>query len=670
MNVFLNELVLVFRRSTETISLKQINYFYGQMGAGKSSIARLIDYCLGGRLDYTPALQIEFISATLNLVVSGKNLILQRNRDSDQIHAQWHEKSELLDIIIPARSPREKPNNIIIPNTEVEVLSDLIFYLIDHRPPRVRRSKNKEDSELERLSLRDLLWYCYLDQDTFDSSFYNLDRDADTFKRLKSRDVLRFVIGFHQESVTELEVELETLRSRRTLLIESHRVLNDALKDTGIGSESEIDAKILTLRERKKAIEQQIEDQKKKLQETLAHSADKLREKGRSLGHEVQSLEEAIIALQETIENESQHLNELQLLTVKIRRDVSARAVLAGVEFEACPRCAQSLPKRHEDICPVCGQTEPVIEVTKPQDSVTQDVQDRQAELKDILARRKNQLTSLSRRKDEFQKLKWQVDAELNAAVKAYDSAYLSSNLQLERDNATINAEIENFINLRRLPKLSVKQIEEAESLAPREEELKRQLREAREAAEKDKTNLKRLERLFLECLIRAKLDGFSVTDTVQITSPWFLPVVISSGEEEMLSSSFANLGSGGKKTLFKACFSLAIHRLAVEIGAILPTLLIIDSPMKNISERENLEQFEGFHQLLYELASDELSQTQFILIDKEFLPPSDALNLDFQARHMKPNDPIDKPLISYFNVSQEPIMETVEPQETNINTA
>ena len=45
-------------------------------------------------------------------------------------------------------------------------------------------------------TMRDLLWYCYLDQDEFDSSFFYLEDSAPFYKRNKSRDVLRYVIGF------------------------------------------------------------------------------------------------------------------------------------------------------------------------------------------------------------------------------------------------------------------------------------------------------------------------------------------------------------------------------------------------------------------------------------------------------------------------------------------
>ena len=68
---------------------------------------------------------------------------------------------------------------------------------------------------------------------------------------------------------------------------------------------------------------------------------------------------------------------------------------------------------------------------------------------------------------------------------------------------------------------------------------------------------------------------------------------------------------------------------------------------MKNISERENRRQFEGFYRMLYELKQSELASTQIILIDKEyFLAPPDELELTVNDRHMKLSDPEHPPLI------------------------
>ena len=132
------------------------------------------------------------------------------------------------------------------------------------------------------------------------------------------------------------------------------------------------------------------------------------------------------------------------------------------------------------------------------------------------------------------------------------------------------------------------------------------------------------------------------------MTPPWFLPEIYG-GSGDLATTSFSTLGSGGKKNLFKCCFGLAIHRLSAELGTLLPTLLVIDSPMKNISERENREQFVGFHQLLYQLSKAELKDTQIILIDKEFCPPDLNLGVEVKSRHMRVDSTEEPPLISYY---------------------
>jgi hypothetical protein len=151
------------------------------------------------------------------------------------------------------------------------------------------------------------------------------------------------------------------------------------------------------------------------------------------------------------------------------------------------------------------------------------------------------------------------------------------------------------------------------------------------------------------------EVPGITSNDIVEIPTNSYLPEIHSPGLADNTVASFATLSSGGKKTLFKCCFAVAMHRLAVKVGAPLPEMLIVDSPMKNISERENRQQFEGFYNMIYELKASELSATQFILIDKEYTSPAEDLKLKVSSRHMKPNDPpkpLDPetaPLIPYY---------------------
>src|SRR5215470_11615173 len=113
-----------------------------QMGAGKTSIARLIDYCLGGDIELSPALQGEFVSARLSLSLANGDLTIERPRDSDRVICSWGEGDSAHQVSIPSRSAEGE----VIPNTGVEVLSDLIFWLSVIVPPRVRKSKTRQES--------------------------------------------------------------------------------------------------------------------------------------------------------------------------------------------------------------------------------------------------------------------------------------------------------------------------------------------------------------------------------------------------------------------------------------------------------------------------------------------------------------------------------------------
>ena len=89
MKLALKKLHLSLHRSIERIDLPGVIYFFGPIGSGKSSIGRLIDFCLGGSYAWTPALQAEMVSAALEISVNDVQVTLHRDRDSNQIMAAW-----------------------------------------------------------------------------------------------------------------------------------------------------------------------------------------------------------------------------------------------------------------------------------------------------------------------------------------------------------------------------------------------------------------------------------------------------------------------------------------------------------------------------------------------------------------------------------------------------
>lgn len=645
MKIVLLNLQLNFRQATSVIEFAHISYFWGKMGAGKSSIARLVDYCLGGNPEPTTALQKEFVSATLNLIVGDATVSIFRETENPKVIVAWEKDDEILELPLPARDA----GGVVLPETNVETLSDLLFHLSGFDPPRVRRSKRDDDSPLIRLSFRDLFWYCYLDQDEMDSDFFHLGTDADTFKRLKSRDALRFILGFHQEQVASLESQLVEFREKRLATIAGADALKGILRESGISDATELAHDLDKLKTQLSEVQNaaKIARQSK---DRPKHATDDLRKRGRYLAGEIDALERAITDLQNQIESAERLRNELMMLAVKFRRSTSAREILANVAFSACPRCTEQLPQRSATCCPVCGQEEQDRDSEPEKDSmIDADINARLKEINESLLRYNQQHLILRRRLDDFVAEKAAVDNRLNDAMKQYDSAFLSQALEYERQAAVLQEKIANITRQKALPEKLDEQYRIAAQLQVEETELRRKLKDARSKAEKDLSNLNRLEDLFLDCLLRAKFPGIRPTDKVTIAPPNFTPEVMSPELGDIAVTAFSNLGSGGKKCVFKAAFALAIHRLATEIGANLPSLLIIDSPMKNISERENEDVFTSFYEMVYQLAANELRETEFIIIDKEFRAPDPDLQLEMTARHMMPDSEEYPPLIPYY---------------------
>lgn len=97
-------------------------------------------------------------------------------------------------------------------------------------------------------------------------------------------------------------------------------------------------------------------------------------------------------------------------------------------------------------------------------------------------------------------------------------------------------------------------------------------------------------------------------------------------------------------------CYALAIHKTAVSAGSPLPSHIILDTPMKSIDPSENVNRdlLIAFHDYLYRIASEELKDTQIIIIENEFL--KDPRNMvDVYSRKMTKDDPNFPLLIIYY---------------------
>lgn len=646
MKLRLKKLHLDLRKSIERIDLQGTIYFYGPIGSGKSSIGRLIDYCLGGSYAWTPALQAEMVSAALELSVNDVPLTLHRDKESSQVVAAWQENDETLQVLIPAKTG----TNEVLPDQGVVVLSDLLFYLAKEEPPYVRRRKGRPDERLERLSFRDLFRYCYLDQTGMDSVFFRLDSENHAI-RAKSVDALRYILGYRTEQVAELESRLQEVREQRLALLSGAQALAKALIDAGLDDINAYDLKIESTRaeiDRARVAAKTARQQRS----PAPHASEQLREQARRLAQEQIALEQASSDIDLRIVELERHTNELQMLSVRFQRTASARMVLGGVDFSSCPRCTQTLPDRKAGLCLVCGQPEHITEAVGAlgENVVNEDLRARLAELRETLGRMRVQKRAVVLRAGEIASERSAVDRALDIRLKEYDSAFLSQALQHERALTTVEQRLDAMLRYRKLPDVLQEQQAQAEALKNDEADLRTALEAAKKWAFSDRKNIELLGELFIDCLVRAKFPDVRATYRVEIDPATFYPRIPLGSDDAIVVLSFDNTGSGGMMALFKTCYALALHRVCARSGVSrLPPLLIIDTPTKNVSSVENPEVIASFYRLVYELAAGELAETQFVIIDNEFNVVPEDIQLPMRIRHLVKGDPDNPPLIPYL---------------------
>jgi hypothetical protein len=645
MNFRIHNLILQFGKSKEVIDLSShVSFFHGKLSSGKSSIAKLIDACLGGRIPENPAIKQEFVSAQLSAHIGVFEVLFERNAGSNQVQVTWlNEEGQGATVLAPIE-------NADYPIWEKDIfgLSDLIFYLAGIGPMRVRRNKTDPDAPLIPLSFRDVMWYCYLDQDELDSTFFHLERDDP--RNPKSRDVMRFVLGYYTERLNELEQqlvrEIEEYRSKT----ESAEQLRKFFADLGYESELSINAEIEQLEGNKAKTAQEIV-RLRETHEAASHFTDDLRKELRALAARIESEEQALTELEQHLEQEQALRAELLSTKFKLNRLESASAVLSGVEFESCPRCGIVLAEIHheEDECGLCGTPYATSrDLASGRDNTTQtDLDSRIVDIEQSITYRGRAKRKLERVVDDLRSRKQQRDDQLSREMLTYDSAFLSQIRSLERSVASIQEKLVNLRRDARIPKALEEFQREADGHFDEARRLRREILEEKQKLASREDVVSRLEELFFSAMLTVGFPALTRHDRVSINRRNWLPYILPNGDES-LAYTFHGAGSGGKKTLFNVCYAIALHQLSEERNLPLPTFLIIDSPMKNIGTEVNKDIFLAVYRYLYALASSSLSTTQLVIIDTELAEPE--VPLEFKSRLMIAGDSENPPLIPYYS--------------------
>ena len=646
MKMKLQFLKLINRQSVEEVLLaERVSFFHGEMGAGKSSIPALIDYCLGGGLTRTPALRSELVSVQLSLTL-GVNEVLIERTPSDKSYASvsWETPDgERFQCATPMTA-QESP----VLGDSIYNFSDLMLHLVGIGVIKVRKRSFDPESSMIRLSFRDILKFVYLDQDHLDSDFFLLDVPI---RKEKSQDAIRYFVGYMSERLSELENPLQELRQEQRGKREAVAQIQQFLQRFEFGSEDKITHELTSLNDEALVITAELARLEQGFRpETFIADEDRARLERltRTIGETKEALDDLGFRIRE------QEGLESELISLKFRaaRTSVAHAVLDDVSFDACPACGtdvKTTSKLAVGCCYLCKTPDALqrsVEATSV-DVIRQDLDARIADLKQSTTRHRRAVKPLVGKLEVQVAERRDLDERLSSEARRFESEYLARTRQHEKRLAAIQERSVLLEKIRKMPAEVDRVHAAADALATPMEVLRRQILEEQATLLTAEENYKAIERNYKEVLLAIHFPAFTAKEEVVINRRTLIPEVLQ-GNDPGRSWTFFDAGSGGKKTLLKICYALALHKTAAENGLPLPHLLIIDSPMKNITPDVNREVFENFYDELYHLLGEALRDWQLIIVDQTYYPP--PANVGPSEQRLMLRDSVENPpLISYY---------------------
>jgi DNA repair exonuclease SbcCD ATPase subunit len=244
-----------------------------------------------------------------------------------------------------------------------------------------------------------------------------------------------------------------------------------------------------------------------------------------------------------------------------------------------------------------------------------------------------------------LQQKKADLDENLQHLLARYDSAYIENVRASDRVIATLTERIHSLEKLQQMPKAIQALENEAARMQADIDRLRNTANTERQKLQTADQHIIAIADEFKRIMIAVSFPGVSEDDKVIIDPRNWKPV-IRHGDQEW---SFWDTGSGGKKTLFNVCYALALHSTAIQRKLPVPSLLIIDSPTKNISEDENPELVRLLYREIYHLAEIwKETHIQFLLIDSDLMMPDHPFATGFRERRMA-GDEMAPRLISYY---------------------
>jgi AAA domain len=593
-----------------------VNIVVGPVGVGKTSLLELIHWGLGGTARLSGAVEAVGRQLALTVRIGEQRLMLLRGIR--------HKKNQ-----VAVHDVEGSPITVLRVGQPAEANSVSKFLLDQLKVPAVRvpRSRRNPAGKHTTVSFNDLYSYMYLPQTEIDRSTIN---HLEGVRDPKRRSTFEVIYGLIDAEMAKLQVEIGNLSeeiSRAKSSIAEIEQFVEALELPAIEVLEErlqSSERVLSLRERE-----------------LADVRDGMRGVGLagSSRRRVEDLAAELNAALSDREAAATQCEELERLTSQIAldeqrtvRSMMAGTELAGIEYRACPRCLQDVSQREapEGTCVLCHQQEPESLLTVTLEDELERLRRQQRESEVLLADARGEDALLKKRVQELETsltaARTAADREAEDAVAPFVDQVGALSTEIGELRARLDGDQEGLrlhVELERRRTMLQK-------LVDRQAKLGSLLDQEKERQQLALARVDELSIAFDEILQSLQLPWYEPS---YIDPKNYLPMV---GGKKL-----EDLSSGGMKVLVNDSYFLAglAYALRVPEETHLPSLMVIDSPMKNFGAGEDdLSYSHRLYRWLWALQKERgANRFQLIIADNEI--PAEAE--EFNIRRLSYEEPL-----------------------------
>lgn len=555
-----------------TSQVRPLSIIAGEISTGKSSVLEFIDFCMGAS-SYPRHLEIErqVRSAQLEVSLEGRIAVIERALAEREKVAFVHDCGlDQLD------APHGKSRRPIDPPSDPNSLSMFLLEQCGLAGITLKQAPTREDSAVDRLSFRDLMWLSFMQNNRLDNKQLLHEVNHHLFRKM--RQVIEVVFEVHDDQAAKLAEAIDEARKRRQELEQDVQSLEVFLREHDIESPLELEAALARVDQQESEIAFRLAEVNSTMQARTDFA--------RSLRSQYAAQAQEARRLAARIRDRDTLLQRLLPLRGQYAEDESklifydeARQLFDPLRVETCPSCLQPLPHTPHIVsgeCSLCGQAVGLTE----------------GETINVAA----ELAAVRSRRREIDRYIAEVEDELQQARASYErAASKESEMQQRLDN------------------------EVAEALAPfvaERDELhatRSALRSERQEIQRQTSWLASLERRRVDMsrvddrivVLRQQLDELEahrrsrdevvadLTDRFgdilrefgfpKIDEP-VGPFIDAQFVPHVRGNPYRDIGSSGGLTLISLGWILSLFETAIESGYRHPGFLMIDSPQKNLT--------------------------------------------------------------------------------------